>query len=212
MPTRTAIGTASGLPLPAHWANSSSGTQPWMAAPRAMPTSRYGQIFPTTDLTSCHPKAMRSSHGISVDGSITSPRSFVSNTNGSTHRSRRSRPRTYPATIATRSPNTTYRTATFHPNIPRIRITATSFTMGEAMRKLRVIPSGTPAATNPMNAGTAEHEQNGVTTPSPAAATLPRPSLRPPRSARVRSIVTKLRSTVTMKMIPPRRSRIFVVS
>ena len=50
---------------------------------------------------------------------------------------------------------------------------ATSFTIGVAIRKLIVTPSGTPAATNPMNAGTAEHEQNGVTTPSPAAATLP---------------------------------------
>ena len=42
---------------------------------------------------------------------------------------------------------------------------ATSFTIGDAIRKLIVTPSGTPAATNPMNAGTAEHEQNGVTTP-----------------------------------------------
>ena len=56
---------------------------------------------------------------------------------------------------------------------------ATSFTSGLAIRKLSVTPSGTPAATNPMNAGTAEHEQNGVTTPRPAAATLPTPSRLP---------------------------------
>ena len=44
---------------------------------------------------------------------------------------------------------------------------ATSLTIGDAMRKLMVTPSGTPAATKPMKAGTAEHEQNGVTTPEP---------------------------------------------
>ena len=46
---------------------------------------------------------------------------------------------------------------------------ATSLTIGLAMRKLIVTPSGTPAATKPMKAGTALHEQNGVTTPSQAA-------------------------------------------
>ena len=89
---------------------------------------------------------------------------------------------------------------------------ATSFTIGVAIRKLIVTPSGTPAATNPMNAGTAEHEQNGVTTPSPAAATLPTPSRRPPNSARVRSTDMKLRSTVTTKMIPANSSVILVTS
>ena len=64
---------------------------------------------------------------------------------------------------------------------------AISLTMGEAMRKLRVTPMGTPAATNPMNAGTAEQEQKGVTTPRPAAITLPTPSRLPPSMARVRS-------------------------
>ena len=43
---------------------------------------------------------------------------------------------------------------------------AISLTSGLAIRKLSVTPSGTPAATNPMNAGTALHEQNGVATPS----------------------------------------------
>jgi hypothetical protein len=89
---------------------------------------------------------------------------------------------------------------------------ATSFTSGEAIRKLSVTPSGTPAATKPMNAGTAEHEQNGVTTPSPAAATLPNPSRWPPSSARVRSTLMKLRRTVTRKMIPVSRRTILVVS
>ena len=47
--------------------------------------------------------------------------------------------------------------------------------------------SGTPACTKPMNSGTAEHEQNGVTMPSVAAITLPAPSRRPDSRARVRS-------------------------
>ena len=47
--------------------------------------------------------------------------------------------------------------------------------------------SGTPACTKPMNSGTAEHEQNGVTIPSEAAITLAAPSVRPASSARVRS-------------------------
>ena len=41
--------------------------------------------------------------------------------------------------------------------------------MGAAMRKVRVMPSGTPADRKPMKSGTAEHEQNGVTAPSKAA-------------------------------------------
>ena len=66
---------------------------------------------------------------------------------------------------------------------------AISLTSGLAIRKLSVTPIGTPAATNPMNAGTALHEQNGVTTPSPAAITLPAPSRLPPSMARVRSML-----------------------
>ena len=89
---------------------------------------------------------------------------------------------------------------------------ATSLTRGEAMRKEKVTPSGTPAATKPMKAGTALHEQNGVTTPSPAARTLPIPSRRPPSSARVRSTLMKERSTVTRKMTAVSSRRILTVS
>ncbi len=89
---------------------------------------------------------------------------------------------------------------------------ATSFTSGLAIRKLIVTPSGMPEATNPMNAGTALQEQNGVTTPSPAARTLPTPSRLPPSSARVRSTLMKERSTVTMKMIPASSRTILTVS
>ena len=66
---------------------------------------------------------------------------------------------------------------------------AISLTIGLAIRKDSVTPIGTPAATKPMNAGTALQEQNGVTTPRPAAITLPTPSRRPPSSARVRSML-----------------------
>ncbi len=63
-----------------------------------------------------------------------------------------------------------------------------------------------------MKAGTALHEQNGVTTPRPAARTLPTPSRLPPSSARVRSTLMKDRSTVTRKMIPASSRRILTVS
>ena len=80
-----------------------------------------------------------------------------------------SRPMTAPAIVATARPVTRYRPATFQPKSPRSRTSATSLTMGAATRNVNVTPSGTPAVTNPMKSGTAEHEQNGVTTPSAAA-------------------------------------------
>ena len=64
---------------------------------------------------------------------------------------------------------------------------AISLTKGLAIKKLMVTPMGIPAETNPMNAGTAEHEQKGVMTPRPAAIRLPTPSRFPPSNARVRS-------------------------
>lgn len=78
---------------------------------------------------------------------------------------------------------------TCQPNMVSNRPMATSLTKGLAIKKLRVTPIGMPAATNPMNAGTALHEQNGVITPSPAAITFPAPSRRPPSRARVRSML-----------------------
>ena len=100
----------------------------------------------------------------------------------------------------------------FQPNRLNSRPIAISLTIGEAIRKLIVTPMGTPAATNPMNAGTAEQEQNGVITPSPAAITLPTPSRRPPSRARVRSMLMNERRTVTMKMIPHSSRTILTVS
>jgi hypothetical protein len=45
--------------------------------------------------------------------------------------------------------------------------------MGEEIRKENVTPSGTPASTKPINSGTAEQEQKGVTMPRSAASILP---------------------------------------
>jgi hypothetical protein len=66
-------------------------------------------------------------------------------------------------------------------------VSATSLTIGAEIRNEKVTPSGTPACTKPMNSGTAEHEQNGVTMPRLAAMTLAAPSVRPASRARVRS-------------------------
>jgi len=106
----------------------------------------------------------------------------------------------------------TYKAAICHPNRLHSRPMAISLANGEAIKNDSVTPMGTPADTNPMKAGTALQEQNGVTTPSPAAMTLPRPSRLPPRSWRVRSTLMNDRSTVTTKMIPVSRSPILTVS
>ena len=89
--------------------------------------------------------------------------------------------------------------ATFQPNRPSSITSATSLIIGAATRNENVTPSGTPAVTKPMNSGTAEHEQNGVTTPSPPARTLPTTSRRPDRIRRVRSGVKNVRTTPTPK-------------
>jgi hypothetical protein len=89
---------------------------------------------------------------------------------------------------------------------------ATSLTMGAAIRKEKVTPSGTPASMKPIKSGTAEQEQKGVTTPSPAASTLPMPSRLPPSSRRVRSALKKVRMVVTTKIMPVSRRRILGTS
>ena len=77
------------------------------------------------------------------------------------------------------------------PNKPNKRTSATSLIIGAAMRNEKVTPRGTPVVTNPMNNGTAEHEQNGVTTPRSDAKTFPADSLFPARIERVLSGVKK---------------------
>ena len=55
--------------------------------------------------------------------------------------------------------------------LPRRTTTATSLTMGEAMRKAMVTPTGTPASRKPMKKTTEEQEQKGVTAPRRTATT-----------------------------------------
>jgi len=84
--------------------------------------------------------------------------------------------------------------------------------MGAEIRKENVTPGGTPALTKPMNSGTAEQEQNGVTMPRLAAITLAAPSERPASMARVRSGVKwELIIPITNTM-PVRSSSTFGVS
>ena len=85
-------------------------------------------------------------------------------------------------------------------------------TIGAAIRNEKVTPSGTPAETKPTNKGTAEQEQNGVTTPSAAAAILANPSRLPARSARVRSGEKKLRTTPMPNTTSVRSKRTLGVS
>ena len=80
-------------------------------------------------------------------------------------------------------------------------------TIGLLMRNANVTPSGMPASTKPMNSGTAEHEQNGVTIPNAAAATVPANVPRPARAARTRSGGKNPRMSVTMVMMPSSRRR-----
>ena len=111
----------------------------------------------------------------------------MSRTQSSRYASIFRRPITQPATIATLRPRPRYSSATFQPNMPNSKVSATSLTIGAEIKNENVTPSGTPACTKPMNKGTAEQEQNGVTMPKDAAITLATPSVRPASSARVRS-------------------------
>src|SRR3990172_10330872 len=117
-----------------------------------------------------------------------------------------------PAMIAIVSPEKTYGPATPHPKRPYSRTTATSLMVGAAIRNEKVTPSGMPDSTKPMNSGTAEHEQNGVTMPSIAASTFPIPCRRPPSRARVRSGLKKVRTIPITKIMPESRSRILGTS
>ncbi|MDK2929696.1 MAG: hypothetical protein PWP73_1296, partial [Methanococcus sp.] len=60
-----------------------------------------------------------------------------------------------------------------HPNDAKSTANAASFTIGEVIKNERVTPNGTPASINPINIGTEEHEQNGVTVPSRDAMIFP---------------------------------------
>ncbi len=93
------------------------------------------------------------------------------------------KPDTTPSSI----PNAKYTAAICQPNSDHSNVSATVSTMGAVTKNENVTPSGTRACTKPMNSGTDEQEQNGVTTPSADASTLATPGARPASSARVRS-------------------------
>src|SRR3990172_2054992 len=84
--------------------------------------------------------------------------------------------------------------------------------MGAETRKENVTPSGTPEVTKPMKRGTAEQEQNGVTTPSNAANMFPADSRFLARIRRALSGVKKDRTTPTAKTTRVRSIRIFGAS
>ena len=69
-----------------------------------------------------------------------------------------------------------------------------------------------PASTKPMNSGTAEQLQKGVTMPRLAARTLPVASRRPCSRARVRSGLKNERTTPTPKTTSVSRSSTFTLS
>src|ERR1035437_316621 len=125
----------------------------------------------------------------------------VSYTHGSTHFSSLNKPIIQPVEIAINNPVPTYIAATFHPNIPYRRTTATSLIIGEAIRKENVTPSGTPDSTKPRNKGIAEHEQNGVTIPNAEAITFPVKVFFPSSALRVRSGVKYVLIIPTKKIM-----------
>ena len=51
------------------------------------------------------------------------------------------------------------------PNKPTKSPIATSLTKGEVIKNEKVTPNGIPPLTKPINSGTDEQEQKGVTTP-----------------------------------------------
>ncbi len=96
--------------------------------------------------------------------------------------------------------------------MPNSSTRATSLTIGAEIRNEKVTPIGTPAERKPMNSGTAEQEQNGVTMPSDAARTLPTPSRLPDSSARVRSGEKKVWTMPITKTMPVSSSSTLGVS
>src|SRR6266568_2946713 len=177
-----------------------------MPAPTAIPATTQGQTLPTTARTDSTPFSTRPVNPRRSDRGRTPP--FIdSYTHASTCRSSFIRPRTNPDTMAMVSPVVRYSAAIFQPNRPTRSTRATSFTIGAEMRKESVTPRGIPTSTKPRKSGTAEQEQNGVTTPSSAASTLPTDSRFPRRMSRVRSALKKDWTIPTPKTIRASRRR-----
>ncbi|GKT23182.1 hypothetical protein ADUPG1_004534, partial [Aduncisulcus paluster] len=55
--------------------------------------------------------------------------------------------------------------ATCQPKVIHNIAMAASFTIGDVIRNENVAPKGMPDSIKPMNTGTEEHEQKGVTAP-----------------------------------------------
>ena len=98
------------------------------------------------------------------------------------------------------------------PKVSTSMTTATSLTSGEAIRKVRVTASGTPAPTKPMNSGIELHEQNGVMAPNRAASTSDIHKGLPSRKSRTRSGRSVVRSRPMAKIIPTSSNKILAVS
>jgi hypothetical protein len=84
--------------------------------------------------------------------------------------------------------------------------------IGEAIRKENVVPSGTPAWTNPKNNGIAEQEQKGVIIPNNEAKTLPTYLFLRESMALIFSGGKYERIIDTAKIITERRMKILIVS
>ncbi len=67
--------------------------------------------------------------------------------------------------VPNKIPLTTYIKVVCNPNKPIKSPMATSLTKGDVIKNAKVTPNGMPPLTNPINKGTDEHEQKGVTTP-----------------------------------------------
>jgi hypothetical protein len=133
-------------------------------------------------------------------------------TNGSTQRSRLKRESRTPATTAMVMPVSTYNAAICQPTIPASMTTPIWLISGEVIRKVSVTPSGTPAATKPMNSGTEEQEQNGVIAPKTAASANPTATWRPTIRSRTFSGGTADRARLIAKISPTMSSMILAVS
>ena len=105
-----------------------------------------------------------------------------------------------------------YSRAIFQPNIPRSKTRATSLIIGEATRKEKVVPSGTPASRKPINKGMALQVQNGVIIPRRDASTLPEYFLSPANTFLTFSGGRNERMMETTKIMTANNISIFMVS
>jgi hypothetical protein len=87
-----------------------------------------------------------------------------------------------------------------------------SLIIGEATKKEKVTPSGTPASTKPKNNGIALQEQKGVIIPNVAARKLPKYLLFLDKMLRIFSGGKNDLIIETIKIITESKMKIFIVS